>query len=254
MAAKFWFVANKPKRESEIEPENFSSSELVPIYKFLSHFKKLQRQLPVTVSPSLSTRRGGNETEKLGGLGQLEFHQDFELGLVSSGLCGMTKHYEITTGKDRHLFSASPENSSICGCFSQDFDNVVITDLQNVPILEIQKIEFSGYLSTKLNFNVILLPCGTKIGEISRIAGFLERPKYEINDAQDGPLFNLVLDSRTNLLRNPNYVLGKRGKTAFCHQTDHGSYQLKIYHFCSTEEKALLLSLILILDLVNRNK
>lgn len=70
--------------------------------------------------------------------------------VIFVGLCGMTKHYEITTGKDRHLFSASPENSSICGCFSQDFDNVVITDLQNVPILEIQKIEFSGYLSTKL--------------------------------------------------------------------------------------------------------
>lgn len=84
------------------------------------------------------------------------------------------------------------------------------TDRLSIDLVYIHTVTFYFLICIEMkcmqNFNVILLPCGTKIGEISRIAGFLERPKYEINDAQDGPLFNLVLDSRTNLLRNPNYV------------------------------------------------
>jgi len=92
--------------------------------------------------------------------------------------------YDETRNESELVFHASQENSYL----SNDYEDMLIYNLQDQLMFSIEFEESSGYFSTQMKFSVV---SSTKVGlgSIRRVCGFMQPPMFEILNWDDEHLF-----------------------------------------------------------------
>ncbi|CAL8089678.1 unnamed protein product [Orchesella dallaii] len=94
--------------------------------------------------------------------------------------------YDETRDESELTFHASQENS----CLSNDYEDMLIYNLQEQLMFSIEFEESSGYFSTQMKFSVV---SSTKLGlgSIQRVCGFMQPPVFEILNWDNEHLFTI---------------------------------------------------------------